>query len=132
MTDPVLSALTKRRAELVAEAQAADANLRRALSDIEHLDEDIRICDPAYRPRKVQLTRAEIVDVSRSALGILRKATAPMTLRDITYGVMAANGLDQIDAQHVRVMIERVRQALYRQRMNGSADSNPSRPPVTI
>ena len=37
VTDPVLSALTKRRAELAAEAQAADAALRRILADIHHM-----------------------------------------------------------------------------------------------
>ena len=51
MTDLVLATLTKRRAELAAEAHAADAALRRILTEIDHMDGAIRLCDPAYRPR---------------------------------------------------------------------------------
>jgi hypothetical protein len=74
MTDPVLTGLSKRRAELAAEAVATDAALRRILADIEHIDGAIRACDPAYRPRKIQLNRAAYVDVPGTALGILRQA----------------------------------------------------------
>ena len=125
MTDPVLSVLTKRRAELVAEAQATDAALRRILADIDHMDGAIRLCDPAYRPRKVHLNRAEFVDVSRTALGILRQATEPMTLRDITYGIMAKQGADQGDTKAVRSMLERVRRLVPASRANGALRSLP-------
>jgi hypothetical protein len=125
VTALVLSALTKRRAELVAEAQAADAALRRILADIDHMDGAIRLGDPAYRPRKVHVNRAEFVDVSRTALGILRQATEPMTLRDITYGIMAKQGADQGDVKAVRSMLERVRLALTRQRASGTLRSLP-------
>jgi hypothetical protein len=123
MTDLVLAGLSKRRSELLAEAKAADATLRRVLTDIEHIDSAMRLCDPAYRPRKVIVSRAEFVDVSRTALGILRQATAPMTARDITYGVMAKQGGDPTDTKAVRSMIERVRVALLRQRKNGTLRS---------
>jgi hypothetical protein len=123
MTDPTMTGLAKRRAELTAEAHATDAALRRILTDIEHLDRAMRLCDPAYRPHKVIVSRAEFVDVSRTALGILRQAEAPMTARDITYGVMAKQGGDATDAKTVRSMIERVRVALLRQRKNGTLRS---------
>jgi hypothetical protein len=123
MTDPTMTGLAKRRAELTAEAHATDAALRRILTDIEHLDRAMLLCDPAYRPRKVIVSRAEFVDVSRTALGILRQATAPMTTRDITYAFMAKSGMDQADAKVVRSTIERVRLALLRQRKNGTLRS---------
>ena len=119
MTDYVLDGLAKRRAELIADAKAADATLRRLLDDIAHIDGAIRIYDPTYRPRKVRLTRAQYVGTMRTALTILRSATAPMTLRDITLRVIAEQGRDQGDAKLVREMIERVRTALLRQRRNG-------------
>ena len=98
MTDYVLDGLAKRRAELIADAKAADATLRRLLDDIAHIDGAIRIYDPTYRPRKVRLTRAQYVGTMRTALTILRSATAPMTLRDITLRVIAEQGRDQGDA----------------------------------
>jgi hypothetical protein len=125
MTDRVVASLAIRRLELVAEAKAADAALRRILSDIEHLDGAMRLCDPAYRPRKVHLSRAAYVDASRTALGILRQATTLMTLRDITDGVMAKQDMDQADAKAVQAMMEKVRVALGRQRANGTLRSLP-------
>jgi hypothetical protein len=109
---------------LVAEAKAADATLRRSLADIEHIDGAIRAYDPSQRPRKVQLTRAAQVDTSRSVLTILRNATAPMTLRDITYGVMAKQGADLTDAKMVRTRLERVRVVLLRHKKAGTLRSS--------
>lgn len=123
MTDPVLAGLSKRRAELLAEAKAADATLRRLLDDIAHVDGAIRIYDPTYRPHKVRLSRAARVGTSRIMLAILRAAKAPMTLRDITLRIMTEEGRDRDDSKLVREMMERVRIALLRQRRAGAVQS---------
>ena len=123
MTDPVLASLAKRRTELIADAQVADAKLRQLLSDIQHVDGAIRTYDPEYRPQKVRLSRAKHVALSRLALGILRQAPAPMTLRDITLRIMALQDENREDAKLVRYRIEKVRVALLRQRNNGTLRS---------
>jgi hypothetical protein len=125
MTDSVLTSLLARRTELAKEAKAADAALRQLLANIGHLDAAIAIYDPAKRPRKVQFSRAQRTDVSRTALGILRQATAPMTLRDLTLAVMAQQGHDSQDRKLVASRLTRVRNALYRQRSNGAVRSLP-------
>ena len=71
------------------EAQAADANLRQLLADIEHMDGGTRVCDPVHLPRAVALNRAARVEVSRAALDVLRRARSPVTLRDIAYAFIA-------------------------------------------
>ena len=54
MSEFVVSALMKRRAEPLKKVQAADATLRRVLDDIEHDDGTIRTFNPEYRARKVK------------------------------------------------------------------------------
>lgn len=125
MADPILAALTARRAELIAEARAADAMLRRLLADIEHLEEAMRVYDPVNRPRKVQINRAQAVDISRTSLNILRQAKTPMPLRDIAFAVLATQSKDQTDAKLVQAVVERVRMALIRQRNVGTLRSIP-------
>ncbi len=120
MTDIVLASLTKRRAEMVAEAKTVDASLRRILNDIDHLDGAIRTYDAAYKAPKTNLSRAKRVEVSRIALNILRQAGAPMTLRDVTMAVMAQQGHDTSDAKKVQQRQDKVRAVLLRQRKNGA------------
>jgi hypothetical protein len=125
MTASVLTGLLARRTELAKEAKAADAALRQLLANIGHLDAAIAIYDPSKRPRKVQFTRAQRTDVSRTALGILRQAAAPMTLRDLTLAVMVQQGHDPQDRKLVASRLNRVRNALYRQKGNGAVRSLP-------
>ncbi len=54
MSNPIVSSLLTRRAELLREAKAADATLRRLLDDIAHVGGTIRTYDPAYRAPKIR------------------------------------------------------------------------------
>jgi len=118
MDSAVLTALNKRQADLLKEAKAADAVTRKLRADIDHIDGAIRTYDPAYRARKPQLTRAKRTDLSRSALDTLRRATGPMTLRDLTLATMARTGLDKRDGKEVYARMNRLRTILNRQQEN--------------
>jgi len=119
MTDYVLSALTKRRAELATEAQAADKELRRILSDIEHIEGAIRTYDPTYRPRKVVLSRADSMVLLRTALTVLREASRPMETREIAIAVLTRNGRPVTDRKLMADTMARMRATLLRQRNAG-------------
>lgn len=121
MTDYVLTGLVKRRADLLAEAKAAQATLTRLLSDIEYLDGAIRQFSPGYRPQPIQLTRAERTGASRTMLGVLRTAAAPMTVRQIALRVMAEQGKDAGNAKLVKGTMSQMRKALARLAKNGLA-----------
>lgn len=123
MDDMVLTALTQRRAELIVEAKAAEAAKRRLLADIEHIDGAIRTYNAAYRPRKVEISRGKRVELARGALGILREATAPMTLRELAAAILARAGHDPRDSKLVASRMNRLRTALNRQRANGAVRS---------
>ena len=98
MTAHIIAAVTKRSADLMADAKAAEPKLSQLISDIEHVDGAMRTYDPTYRPHKVKLSRARRVGISRITLNTLRQAKAPMNVRDITLRVMAAGGENQADA----------------------------------
>ncbi len=121
MTDPVLASLTTRRAELVAEAKKAEATLNRLLEDIDHIDGAIRLYDPAYRRPKLVLRRAEHGSMVRAALSVLRQASEPLTLRNVTLGVMVELGLDTKNHNLVSANVEKVRSLLVRQMKAGVA-----------
>jgi hypothetical protein len=125
MDDHVVTGLAKRRAELIAEAKAAEATHRRALADIEHIDCAIRAYDPSQRPRKVRISRATRTDLSRVTLDTLRQASAPMTLRAITDAVMTRTGQAQGNRKAVNAVVNRVRAILTRNQKRGLLVASP-------
>ncbi len=118
MSDPILASLTKRRAELAALARETDTTLKRIMADIEHLDGAIRVYQPTYYGRSV-MRRPERMGTLRVALGALREATAPLSLRDIALHVIAFNGRNPDEERLVKTTVERVRIALLRQQKAG-------------
>ena len=125
MTDYVLTSLTKRRAELLLEAKAADEALERILADIDHVDGAIRLYAPANRPAKPTVRRAELGMLSRGVLGILRTAQGPLTTRQIALSVMDGLRLDRKDHATVVITIDKVRAVLLRQQKSGVARTVP-------
>jgi hypothetical protein len=84
MTDPVLSGLVKRRAELAGEADALRGRLAQIAADLGHLDATIRLFDPDFDLAAIRPKRARSgVDANRGAtirhaLDVLRRAGKPM------------------------------------------------------
>jgi len=80
MTEHVLSALTKRRAELAGEAAVLRTRLATIATDMGHLDAVIRQFDPDYDLASIRPNRprgpnvAGRGEMSRFVLGVLRDA----------------------------------------------------------
>jgi hypothetical protein len=126
MTDYVLSALTKRRAELAGEAAVLRTRLATIATDMGHLDAVIRQFDPDYdlasirpkRPRGPNV--AGRGEMSRFVLGVLREATEPVPTPAIAARLMAERGMDGQDRKRVRDMAKRVAMALRHQERQGT------------
>jgi hypothetical protein len=131
MTEHVLSALAKRRAELAGEAGALTPRLAAIATDMGHLDAVIRQFDPEYsiasirpkRPRGPDVARPG--EMSRFVLGVLREATEPMPTPVIAARLMAERGMDGQDRRRVRDVTKRVGMALRHQEQRGTVRSQP-------
>jgi hypothetical protein len=127
MANSVLSGLIARRAELVTEVKKQEAVLRGLLADIDHLDAAARHFDQAHRARRphTSIGRLERGSMTKALLTILRTATAPMTIRDLTAKVMVIRGMDAGDRKRANQMMEQVRTAIGRQRKHGTVTGEP-------
>lgn len=130
MTDHVLTALVKRRAELAGDIEATHERLRKLVDDLENLDQTIRQFAPdfqvetirpkAFRPPADWAHRGQM---SRVILSILRQATEPMTTRDVALEMLVTRAMDPSDQRMLRTMLRRVGTALRMQRDNGAVRS---------
>jgi hypothetical protein len=128
MTDPVLTGLMLRRADLAGEADALRARLAEVTADLGHLDAVIRMFDPergtapSVRPERVRIGNGR-ADTSRAALDALRGATEPVSTADLARRVMQARGLDSADALLAQRVARLISEALARQREDGTVRS---------
>lgn len=131
MAEPhVITALAKRRSELSGDIETTTAKLHQMIADLEHLDQTLLMFDPdykiecikpkAFRPPADWSKRGEM---TRIILGILRKASEPMSCRDIAVQLIAERALDVNDAKLSRLMTKRVGVALRGQRDRGAVQS---------
>ena len=103
MTEHVLSALIKRRAEVAGEAEATRTRLTQLTANLGHLDAVIRQFDPEYDVDSIRAKRVRPLDAagpgerSRLVLNILRRAGEPIPASEITRCVMTETGLDAAD-----------------------------------
>lgn len=123
MTDPVLAGLLKRRADLVVEVRRMEVRFQDILTNIDQLDGAIIQFDPGYRPHHPAVRTTKSIPLTRTLLTILRKAPAPMTMRDLTIAMMENLGLDHRNRYRVTRLTEQVRTALTRQKKNGVVES---------
>lgn len=125
MADTVLSALVKRRAEVLGEMDIMQGRIQQAHADLASLDSVIHQIDPEYplgtiRPkyRRAQTT-AEQGSLSRAVLDNLRRAGQPLSSVELAKRIMAERGLHAGDRALTRAMGKRVGMALRYQRTNG-------------
>jgi len=133
MAEPhVVSALSRKRAELAGDIENTQAKLRKMILDLESLDKTLLMFDPEYevasikpkgfRPPQDWSKRGQM---TRLILGILRKATEPMTAQDIAVQLIIERALDRDDVKLQRLMTKRVGVALRGQRDKGITRSMP-------
>jgi hypothetical protein len=125
VTDPVLSALVVRRAELTGAIHKTQGELQQMHADLASLDAVIKQIDPEYRvdtirPRYRRAPAAgEFGSISRTVLDHLRRAGKPQSAKDLAGRIIAERGLNTGDPKLRRAMNKRVDMALRYQRTNG-------------
>jgi hypothetical protein len=130
MTDPVINGLIKRRALLTHDIEETHERLRQMIVDLESLDATLLQFDPnlevemikprAFRPPKDWSKRGEMMMLIFS---VLRRATEPLTSRDIAFELIVERALDKGDQRLIRLMCKRVGVALRHQRDAGRVKS---------
>jgi len=130
MADLVLQGLMKRRAKLTHEIEETHERLRKMVVDLEALDATLLQLDPkleietikprAFRPPADWSKRGEMM---RLILSVLRRATEPLTTRDIAFELIVERALDKTDQKLIRLMSKRVGVALRCQRDSGRVES---------
>ncbi len=129
MTEHVLSALAKHRAELAGEADALRARLAAITADISHVDAVIRQFDPDYDLGRIRPKRPRGPDVAKrgerswAILAVLREAGGPLTVAEITRRVLARDGQDDGDRNAMPRLAKRIGMTLWRQAQRGTVRS---------
>jgi hypothetical protein len=126
MSDLVITGLIKRRATLTYEIEQTHERLRKMIVDLESLDATLLQFDPtlevetvrprAFRPPDDWSRRGEMM---RLIISVLRRATEPLTTRDIAFELIVERALDKSDQRLIRLMSKRVGVALRHQRDAG-------------
>ena len=126
MSDLVVMGLMKRRAMLTHEIEQTHDRLRQMVIDLENLDATLLQFDPkleiesikprAFRPPKDWSKRGEMM---RLIFSVLRRASEPLTTRDIAFELIVERALDKTDQRLIRLMSKRVGVALRHQRDAG-------------
>lgn len=120
-----VSALLRKRAEIAGQVEHAQAELRRLVGDLAHVEATIRLFAPEidFGPQKVKPVppahQAFRGEVSRIVLEALRAAGGPVTTEEIAERLMAARGLDSADDGMRRVMVKRAGACLRNWRQKG-------------
>lgn len=109
----VVSALKERRVKLATDIEGLQAQLRKAVIDLDHVEATLKQFDPDVNlgelgPRKVPQVLTDIHgDTGRVILDTLRTATAPISTAAVCEEVMRARGLDTDDKGLCRLMMKR-------------------------
>lgn len=132
MAEPhVISALSRKRAELSGDIERMQRELSDKIAALEKLDATLLLFDPSYeiasikpkafRPPEDWSKRGEM---TRIILGVMRKASEPLTSSDIAAQLIVERALDRTDKLQ-RLMTKRVGVALRGLRDRNIAMSEP-------
>jgi hypothetical protein len=122
MTNLAVSALTKKRAELAGEIEAAQARLDQMRSDLVHLDAAIRLlaperCPELIPPKKPSRKGCDWFgrgELGRLVLDVLREAQEPLQAQAVARAVMEWRGMPAGDLVALRRVEGMVKGALHR------------------
>ena len=110
----VLSALIRKRAEIVGQIEHTQDALRQLVIDLDNLDATIRLFKPdidlaEIKPKPLPPRHhAYKGEVSRIVLDALRQSPKPLTAQELAQYVMAHRGLNTADRRLVRAIGKRV------------------------
>ena len=125
-----VSGLLAKRKELLFVRAQLEAELRKVVCDLDHLDAAIRLFEPETAPaavsRYVTKHRAAKGRLQRFVLDHMRAAARPSTTRELTDAWIAARGLRADDGTFV-VLRKRVGACLIKLRARGMVRNAPGR-----
>ncbi len=127
MSELVVFALVRKRAELAGEIENTYAQLRKIPADVENPDATLQMFDPtcqieAIKPKAFRPLEdwSKWGEMTRIVLSIPRQAAEPLTTRDIAHQLLVERALDRKDK---RLMTKRVGVALWGRRNRGIVES---------
>lgn len=129
----VLSGLIRKRAEITAQVEALQMQLRQLIMDADNLDGSIRLFDPGMdlteiRPRAVPRQHVAFMgEIKRTTLNALRETGLALTIKDIALRIMAERKLNVSDARLVRVVEKKAGSCLRNLRSRGIVQSEKER-----
>ncbi len=129
----VLSGLIRKRAEITAQVEGLQMQLRQLIMDADNLDGAIRLFDPTLdltdiRPRSVPRQHVAFQgEVKRTTLNALRETGLALTIKDIALRLMAEREMNVSDARIVRVVEKKVGSCLRNLRGRGIVQSEKER-----
>ncbi|MGD0635942.1 MAG: hypothetical protein ABSA13_17130 [Beijerinckiaceae bacterium] len=119
----VISALRSKRAELDGELRQTEKRIIQLRSDLESIDGAIRVFDPSLAPQTIRpkLKRKPPAhfrygQFSKAVLDTIRRATGPMTIRDIASQIVADFRLDASTVAAMNKIVIKVRNVLVSHR----------------
>ena len=127
MAEPLMvGGLKEKRAELSGIIADLEKQINQHRADLVHVDAVLRLFAPDITPeafapktpRRRNERRNEWFppgELSRMVLDVLRRAPAPLSIKDITVQVMLRRGLDPHDARTAELLRKLVNNALNRQ-----------------
>lgn len=125
----VVSALIAKRAELAGQLEAAQAEVRRLIIDLDNLDATLRLFKPdidlaEIKPKPLPPRSAAYKgEVARIVLGTLRSSAESMTTEQLAEHVMAERNLNAADKRMLRTVSKRVGACLRHYRNKGVLQS---------
>jgi hypothetical protein len=101
---PAVAYLVRLHADLGGQIQANKDEAVRLAESMKHVEAVLKLFDPDYSVRAISARRRQKTNpwfkrgtLFREALGVLRTATVPMTVREVTDAVLAAKGITDAD-----------------------------------
>jgi hypothetical protein len=127
-TTPILAGLIRKRQEIAGELETAYGRVAALTDNLRSLDDTIRLFGPETHLDEIAPKQRRYVaqpgEISRAIRETLRDAGKPLTVRDITLGVMATRGMDPHDAALFGTMQKRVMASLRNLRLGDSVRSH--------
>ena len=131
--DNLIAGLIRKKAEITAQVEALQIQLRQLIMDADNIDGAIRVFNPDIdladiRPRTVPRSHVAFLgEVRRTTMNMLRETGLALTIKDIALRVMTERKLNISDARLVRLIEKKVGSCLRSLRSRGVVQSEKDR-----
>lgn len=126
--NPVLAGLIRKRQELTGELETAYGRIAALTETLRALDQTIRLFDPGTALDEIAPKQRRYVaqpgEISRAIRETLRDAGKPLTVREITLGLMETRQMETSDTALFGTMQKRVTASLRNLQLGGGVQSH--------